>query len=176
MFLCTDDDGLPIKEDKGRFFEVVLQAPKGFEVTKNTVFREGLFVAEFSSVELSEVGEYSVYIQKVFDLSVKPTARTLSLPTKSHCIQFQVVSSGLKRVVGGLIGGVMHMSTTHAQAHMHTRLPTSLPLTDLGLFPYTSPICRTRWGFPLICGILCAQKQRKSLAGHNSLQPSLPYL
>ena len=78
-------------------------------MSQNTLFREGLFIAEFSSVELSEVGEYSVYIEKVFDLAVKLTTRVLSLPTKSHRFRFQVVSSGLRKIVGGLIGGTIHL-------------------------------------------------------------------
>ena len=58
-----DDEGIEIKEARGRFFEVVAQIlPSEKILTKRSQFQEKLFVVSFDNDDLGSVGTYSIWV------------------------------------------------------------------------------------------------------------------
>ena len=106
---AIDTQGIPITEGRGRFIEVAWTGPGGSRPSKKMVFDPGRnrFECEFTGLELSQVGDYHIWLHKVFTYLVLPTQSKLVLPTREHPHRLTVASSHhLSVILGGLVGVV----------------------------------------------------------------------
>ena len=79
---------------------------------RSTSFKAGLgeWFLKLSSLDLSEPGDYKMWVSEVFGYAVKDNMTTglsvLKLPTKRHPYTITVESSGTKKIVAGALGVV----------------------------------------------------------------------
>ena len=127
--MAKDLDGLPIKQSRGRFFEVSWQlGTDGRPQTQEASFnlKSSCFFLKLTSLELSKAGEYRyeslhvcmyasasrraacrIWISKVFGHDIIAHSQALLLPTsKDHARIVTVNPSLTTKIVGGVLGAV----------------------------------------------------------------------
>jgi hypothetical protein len=118
---ARDHEDIPISTSKGRYIDLTWRMPgcngKGCEKKKSTSFKRGEvrpWFLKLSSLELSEPGDYEIWVSEVFGYTVTDHSVTnssiLKMPTRSHPDKLVVESSRAKKIVAGVVGAVAVVS------------------------------------------------------------------
>ena len=127
-----DDDGLEIVEARGRFFEVVMQAPSGKELIKRSQFKDKIFVVQFDHDDLASFGMYHVWVDGWNNGRSKMAHKykvlagssdTLALPTNGRPHVLQVISTKVKKILASGLAVVIAASLGTAFLYVRRRNP-----------------------------------------------------
>ena len=118
---ARDHEDKLIKASKGRYIDFTWRMPgcnnEECEKKKSTSFKPGEarpWFLKLSSLELSEPGDYEIWVSEVFGYTVtnQSAARSsfLTMPTSTHPYKIIVKSSRAKKIVAGVVGAVAVIS------------------------------------------------------------------